>query len=228
VHFISLHFPIRTPEHAKRKIFKERLERYPAEEREMGWHNHWDDLAATATDFLWHPDDLIRYDEAGVRNRVLSQGAVDMMLATRLHGLDLAAPPDFNERFAAWFGHVCNAGGPLTVDGMEMAHTAMKRMAASAYRGDPVVMDDPLLTRAALILMEASIAHARGHGSFHNATYLSECRDAVLPQAIGQHEAAGLRAAPLAADVPETSRNALCPCGSGVKYKRCHGTRAAA
>ena len=25
--------------------------------------------------------------------------ALDMILATRLHGLDLAAPPDFNERF---------------------------------------------------------------------------------------------------------------------------------
>lgn len=22
---------------------------------------------------------------------------------------------------------------------------------------------------------------------------------------------------------PEVSRNALCPCGSGLKYKRCHG-----
>ena len=67
----------------------------------MGWHNHWDELAASATEFLWDPADLIRYDVADVRNRVLSQGALDMILATRLHGLDLAAPPDFNERFGS-------------------------------------------------------------------------------------------------------------------------------
>jgi len=231
VHFISLHYPIRTPEHAKRKIFKERLERYPKEEREMGWHNHWDDLAASATDFLWDPADLIRYDLTEVRNRVLAQGAVDMMLATRLHGLDLAAPPDFNERFAAWFGHACNATGPLTVDGMEAAHNAMRMMAAAAYKGTPAVTPDPVLTHAALTLLEASIAHARGTGSFHGATYLRESRDTLLPLAIRQHDQEA-RAASGAADaspvMPDVPRNAPCPCGSGLKFKRCHGMRAAA
>jgi hypothetical protein len=233
VHFISLHFPIRTPEHAKRKIFKERLERYPAEEREMGWHNHWDDLAASATDFLWDPADLIRYDETAVRNRVLAQGALDMMLATCLHGIDLATPPDFNERFAAWFGHACGAGGPLTVEGMELAHGAMKQMAALAYEGRPVVMSDPLVTHAALTLLEASIAHARGQGAFHHATYFSQARDALIPLATAQHEQARAQAQSAPVPIPvgngtETPRNAPCPCGSGLKFKRCHGLQAAA
>jgi hypothetical protein len=219
VHFISLHFPIRTPEHARRKIFKERLDRYPAEEREMGWHNHWDDLAASATEFLWDPSELIRYDLAEVRGRILAQGAVDMMLATCLHGIDLAAPPDFNERFAAWFGHACGAGGPLTVAGMETAHVAMRRMAKAGYEGAPAVMADPVVTHAALTLLEASIAHARGQGSFHHATYFSQARDAVLPLAIEQQRTAA---------APEPSRNAPCPCGSGKKFKRCHGLAAAA
>ena len=232
VHFISLHYPIRTPAHAKRKIFKERLERYPEEEREMGWHNHWDELAASGTDFLWDAEQLIRYDVNEVRARVLSQGSLDMMLATRLHGLDLTAPPEFNERFAAWFGHACNAGGPLTVDGMEAAHAAMRAMAAAAYRGAPVVPDDPLVTRAALTLLEASIAHARGQGSFHNATYLRQSRDTLLPLAAEQDRAVDAGAPAAAAGhtpaAPETPRNAPCPCGSGVKFKRCHGLPAAA
>jgi len=230
VHFISLHYPIRTPEHAKRKIFKERLERYPKEEREMGWHNHWDDLAASATDFLWDPADLIRYDVADVRNRVLAEGALDMILATRLHGLDLTAPPDFNARFASWFGHACNAGGPLTVEGMEAAHNAMRMMAAAAYKGTPAVTPDPVLTHAALTLLEASIAHARGQGSFHNATYLSQSRDAVLPLAVRQHEQdTPAEPTPMPAPAtPDVPRNAPCPCGSGLKFKRCHGMAAAA
>jgi hypothetical protein len=226
IHFISLHFPIRTPEHARRKIYAERLARYPQEEREMGWHNHWDELAAAATDFLWNPDQLIRYDEAAVQAHVLGQGALDMMLATRLHGIDLTAPPDFNSRFAAWFGHVCGAGGPLTVEGMEAASAAMRQIAVRAYDGDPVVAPDPTVTHAALALLEASIAHARGQGSFHHATYLSQARDAALPLARKQLAAAAAPA-PDAAQ-PAVSRNAPCPCGSGRKFKRCHGMQAAA
>ena len=229
VHFLSLHYPIRTPEHAKRKIFKERLDRYPAEEREMGWHNHWDDLAASATDFLWDPAELIRYDATEVRNRVLAAGSLDLMLATRLHGLDLTAPPDFNPRFAAWFGHACGANGPLTVEGMELAHGAMKQMAALGYDGRPMVMNDPMVTHAALTLLEASIAHARGLGSFHHATYFSQARDALLPLAIEQHRTATAADAPQSVPAAaEASRNAPCPCGSGRKYKRCHGLQAAA
>jgi Glycosyl transferase family 2/SEC-C motif len=235
VHFISLHFPIRTPEHARRKIYSERLNRYPAEEREMGWHNHWDELAASATDFLWDPDALIRYDQQAVQARVLAEGSVDMMLATRLHGLDLTAPPDFNQRFATWFGHVCGAPGPLTVEGMELAHGAMKQSVLNALGGHPEVASEPLVTRAALTLLEASIAHLRGRGEFHEATNLCNARDAMLPLAAEQFEAeraAQPVAAPAAGPLRATSRtdharNAPCPCGSGLKYKKCHALKAA-
>jgi SEC-C motif/DegT/DnrJ/EryC1/StrS aminotransferase family len=225
VHFISLHYPIRTPEHAKRKIFAERLDRYPAEEREMGWHNHWDDLAASATDFLWDAADLIRYDQTEVQARVLAQGSVDMMLATCIHGIDLAAAPDFNARFAAWFGHAAGAGGPLTVAGMELAHGAMQEIARHAITGNAMIASDPLVTRAALALLEASIAHARGQGEFHHATLFSQARDAALPLARDQHRQT---TAPPPAAEPEAARNAPCPCGSGLKFKRCHGLQAAA
>jgi hypothetical protein len=233
VHFISLHFPIRTPEHARRKIYNERLNRYPAEEREMGWHNHWDELAASATDFLWNPETLIRYDQQAVQARVLAEGSVDMMLATRLHGLDLTAPPDFNQRFAAWFGHVCGAPGPLTVEGMELAHGAMKQSVLNALGGRPEVASEPLVTRAALTLLEASIAHLRGRGEFHEATNLCNARDAMLPLAAEQFAAertaqpgAAAAAVPAAART-EHARNAPCPCGSGLKYKKCHALKAA-
>jgi hypothetical protein len=230
VHFISLHYPIRTPEHAKRKIYKERLARYPAEEREMGWHNHWDELAESGADFLWDPADLVRYDIGAVQARVLAQGAVDLMLATRLHGLDLSAPPDFNNRFATWFGHACGAGGPLTVDGMELASKVMQQMTIEALGDGGTIPADPVVTKAALVLLEASISHARGTGSFHHATSLSAARDAVLPAARAQYAAQDTTPPqPLRLpDADSTSRNAPCPCGSGRKFKRCHGPQAAA
>jgi hypothetical protein len=234
VHFISLHFPIRTPEHARRKIYTERLNRYPAEEREMGWHNHWDELAASATDFLWDPAELVRYDQQAVQARVLAEGSVDMMLATRLHGLDLTAAPDFNPRFAAWFGRACGAPGPLTVDGMQLAHSAMKQLVLDALSDRPHVAPEPLVTRAALTLLEASIAHLRGRGEFHEATNLCQARDAMLPLAAEQFAAEQASAAPVqplvqrgAPAAAEPARNAPCWCGSGQKYKKCHAAQAA-
>jgi hypothetical protein len=200
----------------------------------MGWHNHWDELAASATDFLWDPAQLVRYDQQAVQARVLAEGSVDMMLATRLHGLDLTAAPDFNPRFAAWFGRACGAPGPLTIEGMELAHSAMKQLVLDALSDRPHVAPEPLVTRAALTLLEASIAHLRGRGEFHEATNLCLARDAMLPLAAEQFAAEQASAAPVQALVQraapvaaEPARNAPCWCGSGQKYKKCHAAQAA-
>ena len=94
---------------------------------------------------------------------------------------------------------------------------------------------EPLVTRAALTLLEASIAHLRGRGEFHEATNLCNARDAMLPLAAEQFEAERASqpdAAPAAVPIlatPRTdhARNAPCPCGSGLKYKKCHALKAA-
>jgi uncharacterized protein YecA (UPF0149 family) len=104
----------------------------------------------------------------------------------------------------------------------------------NALSGRPEVASEPLVTRAALTLLEASIAHLRGRGEFHEATNLCNARDAMLPLAAEQF-AAERAAQPVleaAASVPagprpEHARNAPCPCGSGLKYKKCHALRAA-
>jgi uncharacterized protein YecA (UPF0149 family) len=106
---------------------------------------------------------------------------------------------------------------------MELAHGAMQEIARQAITGRPMIASDPLVTRAALALLEASIAHARGQGEFHHATLFSQARDAALPLAREQH-----RQATVPPNEPEAARNAPCPCGSGLKFKRCHGLRAAA
>jgi uncharacterized protein YecA (UPF0149 family) len=103
----------------------------------------------------------------------------------------------------------------------------------NALGGHPEVASEPLVTRAALTLLEASIAHLRGRGEFHEATNLCNARDAMLPLAAEQF-AAELTARPVAAPAAlpamhraEHARNAPCPCGSGVKYKKCHALEAA-
>lgn len=44
--FLIHHFPIRSVEQGRRKIFKERLPRYPVGERLEGWHSHYDHMQA--------------------------------------------------------------------------------------------------------------------------------------------------------------------------------------
>jgi hypothetical protein len=44
--FLIRHFPIRSVEQGQRKIFRERLSRYPVGERLEGWHSHYDHIRA--------------------------------------------------------------------------------------------------------------------------------------------------------------------------------------
>ncbi|MGA3065929.1 MAG: SEC-C metal-binding domain-containing protein [Tepidisphaeraceae bacterium] len=39
--------------------------------------------------------------------------------------------------------------------------------------------------------------------------------------------AAGAATKPIVRETPKVGRNDLCPCGSGKKYKKCHGANAA-
>jgi hypothetical protein len=44
IRFVLRHYPIRSVEHGRRKVFEERLPRFSAEERAIGWHVQYDDL----------------------------------------------------------------------------------------------------------------------------------------------------------------------------------------
>jgi SEC-C motif/Glycosyl transferase family 2 len=239
IHFISRHYPIRTSEHARRKIFTERLNRYPKEERERGWHIHWDELAASGHSFLWDPDDpdLVRYDRAEACARVLAQGSADVLLSAALHGADLVADAPYNERFAAWMGAACQAGSPFAPKGSEIAAHWMRRLAAQALHDEPLDLpSEPLLVRAVLVSFDLSLAHLRAAGRFHDSFILSGVRDRLVPLA---ERALAEAPAALPADepavlpqavrsAPQPPRNAPCPCGSGLKYKKCHGREQAA
>ncbi|MBV8721774.1 MAG: SEC-C domain-containing protein, partial [Candidatus Eremiobacteraeota bacterium] len=46
------------------------------------------------------------------------------------------------------------------------------------------------------------------------------------PQALHTNKDDESPAKPVQRDQPKVGRNELCPCGSGKKFKRCHGTAA--
>ena len=62
--FLLRHYPVRSTEHGRRKIFAERLSRYSPDERRIrGWHSQYDHLGA-GTKFLRSAADLHEFDRA--------------------------------------------------------------------------------------------------------------------------------------------------------------------
>jgi SAM-dependent methyltransferase len=75
--FLLRHYSLRSPAHARRKIFVERASRWNPQERAQGWHAHYDD-ATEADTFLWPTSELLRWEPADF--------ALDL-LAERLTGV---------------------------------------------------------------------------------------------------------------------------------------------
>lgn len=59
---INKHYPLRSLEQAKRKVFKDRLPRFEKEKKEKGWHAHYDKIAETK-DFIYDKENLNKYNE---------------------------------------------------------------------------------------------------------------------------------------------------------------------
>jgi GT2 family glycosyltransferase len=59
--FIDEHYPLRSQRHAEQKVFRDRVPRWRAAERERGWHAQYDGLSADHR-FLRSPSELERYD----------------------------------------------------------------------------------------------------------------------------------------------------------------------
>jgi hypothetical protein len=59
--FVIRHYPIRSVEQGRRKVFKERLPRFSVEERLRGWHAHYDHVRADA--LIQPTTDLLHFDE---------------------------------------------------------------------------------------------------------------------------------------------------------------------
>src|SRR5579883_576303 len=56
------HYPIRSPEHGRRKVFQDREARWSEAERAMGWHSHYRDYSDHSR-FVWSAANLHLFDE---------------------------------------------------------------------------------------------------------------------------------------------------------------------
>jgi hypothetical protein len=70
------HYPLRSTDHARRKLFEERRPRWSPEERARGWHVQYDHLSEDAS-FVWDPSALQRWstvDEKLLLQRISGVG----------------------------------------------------------------------------------------------------------------------------------------------------------
>lgn len=63
IKFICKHYPIRSQQHAERKIIADRVGRFSPEERAMGWHTQYDDISPV--DCRWSWTALHRFSSVG-------------------------------------------------------------------------------------------------------------------------------------------------------------------
>jgi hypothetical protein len=61
--FLNKHYPFRSSEHGRRKVFEERLPRFAPEEVAQGFHTHYQGLLPEHK-FVYEADELLRFDEA--------------------------------------------------------------------------------------------------------------------------------------------------------------------
>lgn len=147
VPFLLRHYAIRSPEHGARKVLGERLPRFAAEEREMGWHVQYDDLVDAGAAFAWDAAELVEWDPDAVRAQTLADALDRLLLASQTRGdaLDRVAFDD-----AALGRHVRSATGAevpehvlrsaqLVLDDLHMGGDAAQA-AASAGAAAPVVL----------------------------------------------------------------------------------------
>lgn len=65
--FLLKHYPLRSDEHARRKLHKDRMPRFSKEERALGWHTHYDKTAEQQS-FLRNKEDLIKWGSNDVKH----------------------------------------------------------------------------------------------------------------------------------------------------------------
>jgi glycosyltransferase involved in cell wall biosynthesis len=64
--FLLRHYPIRSQQHGEQKVLKQRKARFIQEERDKGWHQHYDEVDENF-DFLYKKEDLNGYHPVRVR-----------------------------------------------------------------------------------------------------------------------------------------------------------------
>jgi hypothetical protein len=85
--FLLKHYPLRSPEHARRKIFEERKRRFSPRELDLGWHHQYAGFKPDER-FLWDASGLIDFSAAGIRESLLLESIAGIGIDPNRHDGD--------------------------------------------------------------------------------------------------------------------------------------------
>ncbi|MEO8349715.1 MAG: glycosyltransferase family 2 protein, partial [Acidobacteriota bacterium] len=88
IRFLMRHYPIRSQEHGRRKVFDERKKRFIDKERSKGWHVQYDSITDEEHSFAGDPAKLHPYDPDRIRLDLMVNS--EPVQATRKQALELA------------------------------------------------------------------------------------------------------------------------------------------
>lgn len=83
IRFLMRHYPIRSQEHGRKKVFEERKGRFVEKERAKGWHVQYDSIADESHPFVRDPAELEPYDADRIRLDLLLESGARGSEATR-------------------------------------------------------------------------------------------------------------------------------------------------
>ncbi len=123
--FLLRHYPIRSTAHGRRKVLVERQGRFSPEERERGWHVHYDQYSEHST-FLWAPASLHRFTTLDDLDRRL--------LVERLSAAALPANPFPGESVDPSPSPPLSDPGVIALDAARLGLRAARRAVTTARR----------------------------------------------------------------------------------------------
>jgi glycosyltransferase involved in cell wall biosynthesis/SAM-dependent methyltransferase len=166
ISFILRHYPIRSEDHGRRKVFKERLPRFNKEERAAGWHVQYNAYASGEARFLCDPAKLIAYDGNAVRADLLGRGNLDLLLASTLSNRPAASQLPESAALCSWVGRKLGLGEPLAASMGQQANQVLESLLQTQAFGEkdlPLTLDAQL-AGLLLALNQVKSAYARLQG----------------------------------------------------------------
>jgi len=203
VNFILRHYPIRSEEHGKAKVFKDRIPRFNKEERAAGWHVQYNDFANGKSTFLHDRSKLVAYDSNAARAELLGRSSLDLLfLSSMAKDSFIHRAPD-PDALLAWMGRRLGMTEPLAPAIFSQAsqiHDSILPTQAFGEKELPLKVDE-YLAGLLLALNQVKSAYARLQGNSRMAL-AAHTLERVLERRRPPNLRADAIARPAASDTP--------------------------
>lgn len=176
--FILRHYPIRSPEHGRRKVLRERLPRFAPEERAKGWHVQYDALLESGREFVWAPEELHAWDPVATRLELLAEAAETLAAAQLTRGAGAGGFRLEEPATRAW------VEGRLGADVDDALYAEARTLLVRVLKGgDATGAEAPAIAPVVITLLDALATQASAAGEVMQGAGIARHRGALADAA---------------------------------------------